>query len=152
MKVKVILSQDILNLGEEGDVREVAGGFARNYLFPKKLALPHTRNNLQMFASRHAAIETRKEAKRTEASGLAERLSAEELKFTMPAGENGKLFGSVNAAMIGEELGKRGYEIERKRIEVPDNHIRQVGSHTVKIKLYGQQEAPIKVVVEAAAP
>jgi large subunit ribosomal protein L9 len=151
MKVKVILSQDILNLGEEGDVREVAAGYARNYLLPRKLASACTRQNLQVFESRRAHIEKRKEVKRTEASGLAERLQAEELKFAMPAGENGKLFGSVNAAMIGEELGKRGYEIERKRIEIPDNHIRQVGAYTIKIKLYGQQEAPIKVVVEAAA-
>ena len=152
MKVKVILSQDILNLGEEGDVREVAAGYARNYLFPKKLAMAHTHKALQLFESRRSHIEQRKEAKRSEASGLAERLSAEELKFTMPAGDNGKLFGSVSAAMIGDELGRRGYEIERKRIEIPDNHIRQVGSHVVKIKLYGQQEAPVKVVVEAAAP
>jgi large subunit ribosomal protein L9 len=151
MKVKVILSQDILNLGEEGDVREVAAGYARNYLLPRKLAAAHTRQNLQVFESRRSHIEKRKEVKRTEASGLAERLQAEELKFAMPAGENGKLFGSVNAAMIGEELGKRGYEIERKRIEIPDNHIRQVGTYTIKVKLYGQQEAPIKVVVEAAA-
>jgi large subunit ribosomal protein L9 len=151
MKVKVILSQDILNLGEEGDVREVAAGYARNYLLPRKLAAAYTRQNLQVFESRRSHIEKRKEVKRTEASGLAERLQAEELKFAMPAGENGKLFGSVNAAMIGEELGKRGYEIERKRIEIPDNHIRQVGTYTIKVKLYGQQEAPIKVVVEAAA-
>jgi len=151
MKVKVILSQDILNLGEEGDVREVASGYARNYLLPKKLAVAHSRRNLQMFESRRAHIENRKDAKRTEATGLAERLGGEELKFVMPAGDNGKLFGSVNAAMVGEELGKRGYDIERKRIEVPDNHIRQVGTYMVKIKLYGQQEAPVKVVVEGAS-
>ena len=151
MKVKVILSQDILNLGEEGDVREVAAGYARNYLLPKKMALGYTRNNLQVFEGRRASIEKRKETKRSEASGLAERLAAEELKFAMPAGDNGKLFGSVNAAMIGEELGRRGYDIERRRIEIPDNHIRQVGTYTVKIKLYGQQEAPIKVVVEPAS-
>jgi large subunit ribosomal protein L9 len=151
MKVKVILSQDILSLGEEGDVREVAGGYARNYLFPKKLAVAHTRNNMRAFETRKAAIDQRKEAKRTEALGLAERLGHEELKFVMPAGDNGKLFGSVNASMIGEELSKKGYEIERKRIEVPDNHIRQVGSYTIKIRLYGQQEAPIKVVVEGAS-
>lgn len=152
MKAKVILSQDILNVGEEGDVREVAGGYARNYLLPKKLAVAYTRHNLQLFESRRAHIEQRRDAKRTEAMSLAERLGVEELKFVMPAGENGKLFGSVKAAMVGEELGKRGYDIERKRIEVPDNHIRQVGTHAVKIKLYGQQEATIRVVVEAAAP
>jgi large subunit ribosomal protein L9 len=150
MKVKVILSQDILSLGEEGDVREVAGGYARNYLFPKKLAVAHTRNNLRVFESRKALIDKRKEDKRTEALGLAERLGHEELKFVMPAGDNGKLFGSVSATMIGDELAKRGYEIERKRIEVPDNHIRQVGTYTVKVKLYGQQEAPVKVMVEGA--
>jgi large subunit ribosomal protein L9 len=151
MKVKVILNQDILNVGEEGDVREVAGGYARNYLLPQKMAVPYTHHSQQVFESRRAQIDTRKEAKRNEASGLAQRLSAEELKFVMPAGDNGKLFGSVSAAMVGEELGKRGYEIERRRIEVPDSHIRQVGTYTVKIKLYGQQEAPVQVVVEAAS-
>ena len=148
--MKIILNQDVVGLGEEGDIREVADGYARNYLLPRKLAVAHSRQSLAQFPSRKSAIEGRKDEKRKEAMGLKERLEAEELKFSMPAGESGKLFGSVNNTLIGTELEKRGYSIEKKRIEVPEHHIRQTGTSTVKVKLYGNEEAALKVVVEAA--
>ncbi len=147
--MKIILNQDVVGLGEEGDIREVAEGYARNYLIPRKLAVPHNKQTLAQFTSRKSAIEGRKDEKRKEAMGLKERLQAEELRFTMPAGESGKLFGSVNNALIGAELEKRGYTLERKRIEVPEHHIRQAGAFTVKVKLYGNEEAALKIVVEA---
>jgi len=148
--MKIILNQDVVGLGEEGDIREVANGYARNFLLPRKLAVQHTRQNLAQFTSRKSAIEGRKDEKRKEAMGLKERLETEELQFSMPAGESGKLFGSVTNALIGAELEKRGYALERRRIEVPEHHIRQTGSFTVKVKLYGNEEAALKVVVEAA--
>jgi large subunit ribosomal protein L9 len=149
--MKIILNQDIAGLGEEGDIKEVANGYARNYLIPKKIASPYTKQNLVELESRRQAIEQRKEEKRREAMSIKERLESEDLVFTMPAGESGKLFGSVNNAMIAQELEARGYSIERKRIEVPEHNIRMVGAHTVKIKLYGQEEANLKIGVEAAA-
>jgi large subunit ribosomal protein L9 len=148
--MKVILNQDVAGLGEEGDIREVASGYARNFLIPRKFALPYSKQNLTQLESRRAAIEQRKEDKRREAMSLKERLEGEELVFTMPAGESGKLFGSVNNAMVVQELEKRGYSIEKKRVEVPEHNIRMVGSYTVKIKLYGNEEAKINVLVEAA--
>jgi len=148
--MKIILNQDVVGLGEEGDIREVADGYARNYLLPRKLAVPHSRQSLAQFSSRKSAIEGRKEEKRKEAMGLKERLEAEEFLFTMPAGESGKLFGSVSGALLAQELEKRGFPIEKKRIEVPEHHIRQTGTFTVKVKLYGNEEAALKVVVEAA--
>jgi large subunit ribosomal protein L9 len=148
--MKVILNQDVAGLGEEGDIREVASGYARNFLIPKQFALPYTKQNLTQLETRRAAIEQRKEDKRREAMSLKERLEGEELVFTMPAGESGKLFGSVNNAMVVQELEKRGYSIEKKRVEVPEHNIRMVGSYAVKIKLYGNEEAQINVVVEAA--
>lgn len=146
--MKIILSNDVLNLGEEGDVREVANGFARNYLLPKKLAVPYNRENLRVLESRRTAIESRKEEKRNTALGLKERLEAEQLKFAMTAGDNGKLFGSVTSSLIGEELDKLGFDIDRRRIEVPEGHIRFTGEYTVRIKLYGQEEAKINLLVE----
>ncbi len=146
--MKIILSNDVINLGEEGDVREVANGFARNYLLPKKLAVPYNRENLRVLESRRTAIESRKEEKRNTALGLKERLEAEQLKFAMTAGDNGKLFGSVTSSLIGEELDKLGFDIDRRRIEVPEGHIRFTGDYTVRIKLYGQEEAKIKLLVE----
>ena len=147
--MKVILNQDVVSLGEEGDVREVRAGYARNYLIPNGFAVAYSKQNLLGLESRKAQIEHRKEAKRTEALGAKESLEAVEIKFVMPAGENGKLFGSVSSALVSEELAKQGFDVERKRIEVPENHIRQIGDHTVKVKLYGQEEALVKVVVEA---
>jgi large subunit ribosomal protein L9 len=147
--MKIILNQDVVGLGEEGDIREVADGYGRNYLLPRKLAVAHSRQNLAQFTSHKSAIEGRKDEKRKEAMGLKERLEAEEILFSMPAGESGKLFGSVNNALVGAELEKRGFTIEKRRIEVPEHHIRQTGTFTVRIKLYGNEEAALKVVVEA---
>ena len=146
--MKIILSNDVINLGEEGDVREVANGFARNYLLPKKLAVAYNRENLRVLESRRTAIESRKEEKRNTALGLKERLEAEQIKFAMTAGDNGKLFGSVTSSLIGEELDKLGFDIDRRRIEVPEGHIRFTGEYTVRIKLYGQEEAKINLLVE----
>ena len=148
--MKVILNQDVIGLGEEGDIKDVADGYARNFLLPKKLAVLNTRQNLAMLEHKRAAIESRKEEKRTEAQGLRERLEAEEVKFSVPAGENGKLFGSVNNTLVAQELEKKGFQIEKKRIEIPEHTIRSVGTYKVKIKLYDKEEASVKVVVEGA--
>jgi large subunit ribosomal protein L9 len=149
--MKVILNKDVLGLGEEGDIKEVATGYARNFLLPNALAVPHTKANLASLERRRGAIDRRREEKRTEALGLKERLEAEELKFAMPAGENGKLFGSVNNATLAAELEKRGYQIEKKRIEVPEHAIRATGTFKARVRLYDKEEAVLKVVVEAAA-
>ena len=149
--MKVILTTDVVGLGEEGDIKDVAAGYARNYLLPRTLAVPHTRENLAALQHRMAAIEKRRDEKRTEALGLKERLEAEEILFAMPAGENGRLFGSVSAAMVAAELEKRGYQIEKKRIEVPEHAIRATGTFKARVRLYDKEEAVLKVVVEAAA-
>jgi large subunit ribosomal protein L9 len=148
--MKVILNQDVPGLGEEGDIKDVANGYARNYLLPKNFALPYSKQNLSRLETRKVAIENRKEEKRREAMSIKERLESEELTFTMPAGDSGKLFGSVNNAMVVQELEKRGYSIEKKRVEVPEHNIRMIGSYKVKVKLYGNEEAQLNVVVEAA--
>ena len=150
--MKVILNQDVIGLGEEGDIREVASGYARNFLLPKALVMPHTKANLATLERRRGAIVRRQDEKRTEALGLKERLEAEEITFAMPAGENGKLFGSVNNATVAAELEKRGYQIEKKRIEVPDHAIRATGTYKARIRLYDKEEAVLKLVVQGAAP
>ena len=149
--MKVILNQDLIGLGEEGDIKEVANGYARNFLLPKKLAVLHTRENLAVLEHKRTAIENRKEEKRKEAQSLRERLEAEEIKFAVPAGENGKLFGSVNNTLVAVELEKKGFQIEKKRIEIPEHTIRSVGIYKVKVKLYDKEEALIKLIVEGTA-
>ena len=145
--MKIILSTDVINLGEEGDVRVVADGYARNYLIPKRLAVPYNSQTLQQFEHRKAAIEARKDEKRKAALGLKEQLQTEELSFSMSAAESGKLFGSVTPGMIAEELEKRGYEIDRRRIEISGDHIRTTGEFEARVKLYGQEEVQLKVNV-----
>ncbi|HTO24226.1 MAG TPA: 50S ribosomal protein L9 [Spirochaetia bacterium] len=155
--MKVILNQDVTGLGEEGDIKDVAPGYARNFLLPQKLAVPHTKEFLAQLEHKRTAIEKRKETKRLEAAGLKERLEAEEIKFSLPAGENGKLFGSVNNANVVTELEKKGYTIEKKRIEIPEHTIRNTGTYKIRIRLYDKEEATVKLIVEgivqhAAAP
>jgi large subunit ribosomal protein L9 len=146
--MKVILNQDVMGLGEEGDIKDVADGYARNFLLPKKLAVPHTKEFLVALEHKRTSIEKRKEEKRLEAAGLKERLEAEELRFSVPAGENGKLFGSVSNVNVAVELEKKGFAIEKKRIEIPEHTIRTTGIYKIRIRLYDKEEATIKLVVE----
>jgi large subunit ribosomal protein L9 len=148
--MKVILNQDVIGLGEEGDIKDVADGYARNFLLPKKLAVPHTKEFLAALEHKRVSIEKRKAEKRLEAAGLKERLEAEELRFSVPAGENGKLFGSVSNANVAVELEKKGYQIEKKRIEIPEHTIRTIGTFKIRIRLYDKEEAIIKLTVEGS--
>lgn len=148
--MKVILKQDVLNLGEEGDICEVARGYARNYLVPQGYAMLYNRSNMMRIEARRAAIEQRKEEKRKAALEISERLGEEELVFMMNAGDNGKLFGAVTAQMIVEELAKRDVVVERKKVDVPEGTIKVVGTYKVGVKLYGDKDAEVTVRVVAA--
>ncbi len=146
-RVKVILNDDVYNLGEEGDVREVAPGYARNFLIRQGLALAFSKRNVALFEQRKEAIEKRKNEKREAAKSFREKIESQVIELEMPAGDTGKLFGSVNSANIAEKLAAEGITIERKKIEVPDNSIKMVGEYNVRIRLYGDEVASIKVIV-----
>jgi large subunit ribosomal protein L9 len=145
--MKVILNKDLSPLGEEGDVKDVAKGYARNYLFPRGIALPYNPQTVKLFESRKEEIEARKEAKRQDAMGLKEKLEALELSITMPAGANGKLYGAVTGQTIADELAKQGFQIERKRIELASAHIKSVGKYKASIKLYESAAAEIQITI-----
>ena len=145
--MKIILNEDVYNLGEEGDVCEVANGYARNYLLPQGLAVNYNKQNLAIFESRKEAIEKRKEEKRQAAQSLKQKLEGLSLTVKMPAGETGKLFGSVNNAVIADALEKEGVTIERKKIDVASTSIKMIGKYSVLIKLYSGETARIEVLV-----
>lgn len=147
--MKIILNEDVYNLGEEGDVCEVANGYARNYLLPQGLAVVFNRQNASIFEHKKEAIEKRKEEKRKAALDLKERLEGLSLAIKMPAGETGKLFGSVNNAVIADALEKEGVNIERKKIDVPSSSMKMIGKYTVLIKLYSGETAKIEVVISS---
>jgi len=147
--MKVILNKDLATLGEEGDVKEVAKGYARNYLFPRGIALPYTPRMIKIIEGRRAEIEQRKEQKRLDARGLKEKLDSFELSLTMPAGANGKLYGAVTNQTIADELARNGFQIERKRIELAGNGFKSVGKYKANIRLYENQSAEITITIIA---
>jgi large subunit ribosomal protein L9 len=149
--MKVILNQDVKHLGEEGDVKDVATGFARNYLFPRNFAVPHNAATIAYFAGRKAEIEAKKALKRADAASLKEKLEATVLTFVMPAGSNGKLYGAVTNQTIADEFKKLGFEIERKRIEIPGLTFKSVGKYHISVRLYESSSASVAVVVDAQA-
>lgn len=149
--MKIILNQDVVHLGEEGDVVEVKDGYARNYLLPTKTAVIYNKANAALFKSRAAAIEKRKAEKRAASASLKERLDGVSLTIIVPAGESGKLFGSVTSAMVQSELQKLGFEIEKKKIEVATHAIKMTGTYTVVVHLYENDLSHIKLVVMSEA-
>ncbi|BDC93440.1 LSU ribosomal protein L9P [Treponema bryantii] len=147
--MKVILNVDVKALGEEGDVKNVANGYARNFLLPRNLAVPYNEATVAIFEGRKAEIEARKEQKRKDSASLKEKLEAASIELTMPAAANGKLYAAVTANVVAEALAKLGFEIERKRIEIPGSTIKSVGTFKATIKLYEAQTAEIHVAVKA---
>jgi large subunit ribosomal protein L9 len=147
--MKVILNKDLSTLGEEGDVKDVAKGYARNYLFPRGIALPYTEKTVKLFEARQEEIDARKAAKRQDAMGLKEKLEALELVIAMPAGANGKLYGAVTNQTVADELTKQGFPTERKRVELPGNSFKSVGKYKVAVKLYESASAEVGLTVEA---
>ncbi|MBQ9283121.1 MAG: 50S ribosomal protein L9 [Treponema sp.] len=147
--MKVILYTDVKHLGEMGDVKNVATGYARNFLFPHMYAVPYNDQTVAYFDSRKEEIEARKEQKRKDAASLKDKLEAITVELKMPAAANGKLFGSVSALTVSEYLAKNGYDIERKRIEIPGVTIKSVGNYHCTIHLYEASVAEVKISVTA---
>lgn len=149
--MKIILNQDVIHLGEEGDVVVVKDGYARNYLLPTGAAVIYNKTNAAMFAQRAEAIEKRKLEKRAASASLKEKLDQVVLKITVPAGDSGKLFGSVTSIMVQAELAKLGFEIERKKLDVPTHAIKMTGTYTVVAHLYENDNSHIKLIVQSEA-
>jgi large subunit ribosomal protein L9 len=145
--MKIILNQDVPNLGEIGDVKDVAAGYARNFLLPRDLAVVYNTKTVAVFAKKQAEIDGIKASKRQASTSLKEQLEAEELAISMPAGANGKLYGAVNNAMIADELLKKGIQVDRKKIEVPSRAIKSTGNYKVLVHLYEKEEATVRVAI-----
>jgi len=145
--MKVILNKDLAPLGEEGDVKDVAAGYARNFLFPRNIAVPFNAQTKKLFEGRKAEIEKRKQEKRNDAAGLKEKIESINLEITMPAGANGKLYGSVTSQSIADEFAKHGHQIERKRIEISGASIKNTGKYKVIVKLYESAFAEVNLTV-----
>jgi len=145
--MKVILLGDLETLGYEGDIADVARGYARNYLIPKGLAVEASEANLKALEMRRKKILAKRTKDKEEAEGVRERLSEITIRVKAKAGEEGKLYGSVTSRDIAQQLDAQGVEIDRRKIII-DEAIRSLGEFQVPIKLHPEVVATIKVVVE----
>ncbi len=145
--MKVILLQDVKGHGKKGDVVNASDGYARNYLFPRNLAVEATSKNLNDLKNKQAAENKRKEAQLEEARKQAEAISGLEVVVKAKSGENGKLFGSVTNTEIGDTLKRQhNISIDRKKIVLPEP-IRSLGSFQLEVKVYPEITAKLNVKV-----
>lgn len=151
MKMQVILRKDVENLGDAGTVQTVSGGFARNYLIPRGLAVAATPGELKVLAENQRVRDMKIARQERELQSLADRLSGQRLTFEARAGENGRLYGSITAGDIADKLTAAvGQEIDRRKV-VLDEAIRTVGEHTVSVHLVGKLRPQVTIVVNAIA-
>ena len=147
--MKVILLQELKGRGGEGDVIEVARGFAVNYLLPRKVAIEATKGNLKHLEQRSHNINTREEQRLTEAAALAGKLDGKTVKVEAKVGEEGRLFGSVTTAHIEAAIADQlGVEIDRRKIET-HGHIKEIGAHEITVSVYRDVKAELTVDVVA---
>jgi large subunit ribosomal protein L9 len=144
--MRVILKQDVDNLGRKGDIVNVAAGFGRNYLIPKKMALEVTPSNVKMIEIERQALKKKWEKERLSYQDLIRRLNELTIVFSRKAGEKDMIFGSVSAADVKEELDKLGFDIEKKKIAL-DEPIKRLGNYTIPVKVFHDDRASLKVEV-----
>ncbi len=148
--MEVILKEDIIALGSRGDVVKVAEGYGRNYLLPRKLAIQANAANKKVIEQMKAAAVRRSAKEKAGAEALAQQFDGVSVSFQRRSGENDQLFGSVTSADIAEALAKKGFEVDRRKIQLHEP-LKTVGEFTIPIKLHKEVTAHFKVVVEKEA-
>jgi large subunit ribosomal protein L9 len=146
--MKVLLIRTVSDLGRAGEVVDVAGGYARNYLFPKKLATKATKSAMKSADIYRKRAEEEERQLENAAAALAEKLSSVSISFSKTSDESGHLYGSVTERDIASGLVKSGFEIDRRQVRLPDGHLKSVGEHEVEIILHGDISGKIRVLVE----
>lgn len=148
--MQIILQEDVEKLGTRGQVVEVAEGYARNFLLPRKLALAATPENLKRLEKMRTVFAKREATEKESAQKLAELLASVTLTLARKAGENDQLFGSVTSGDVADALAAKGYSIDKRKIQL-DEPIKLVGEYPVPIKLHHDVTTSVKLVVEREA-
>ena len=146
--MKILLSQDVEQLGKMGDIVTVKDGYARNYLIPQRKAIQATEQNILNIQAEAEKRKEKEAKKRADLNALAERLNKLTIKFTLKAGEDDKLFGSVTSQMIIDELSSQGFNIDKKEIEIDDS-IKTLGNYFIHINLGYDLKAKVKIKVSS---
>ena len=144
--MEVILREHVEHLGERGEIVKVADGYARNYLLPRNLALPATEGNRRHVERERKIVEAREAESKAQAEGLAAQLSAIDISIARRVGDTEQLYGSVTAADIADFLKSKGFEIDRRKLILPEA-IKALGEYDVPLKLHRQVSVPLKVKV-----
>ncbi len=147
--MKVLLLKDIRRLGKAGEVKEVADGYARNYLIPRNLAVPATPGAIKRTEVQEAIEAQQEERVRTDATAFADRLAATALTFKVRASEDGRLYGSITSADIAEEIEKQlGRAVDKRKVDL-ESPLRKLGNYKVSVRLGAGVNAEVTVNVEA---
>ena len=147
--MKVILQKDIPNLGDAGDIKEVADGYARNFLLPKKMVMVASEAGSRIIEHQKKIIKLKKEKRKKISEESAKGINGKELHISVQIGEEGKLFGSVTSIDIARKLKEEGFEIDKRKINL-ENPIKELGEYEIIIKLDEGVSATVKVFVEQA--
>lgn len=145
--MKVILTTDVDSIGYMGEIKEVKRGLARNYLLPKSLAVEATPGNIKIWDQKQRIVEKHQIKRKEDAENLSASLSALTCYIKVKVGEEGKLFGSVTAQNISDELAAKGFKISKKDI-VLDSPIKETGAYDIAIKIHPEVRASVKIEVE----
>jgi large subunit ribosomal protein L9 len=148
--MEVILREHVEHLGRRGDVVKVADGYARNYLLPRKLALTVTEGNRKQIERERQIVEKREADERVAAEAMAARFVGLEIAIGRRVGETEALYGSVTSADIAEALAAKGFEVDRRRVQLAEP-IKQLGEFDVPVRLHRDVTATVKVVVTREA-
>jgi large subunit ribosomal protein L9 len=144
--MEVILREHVDHLGRRGEIVKVSDGYARNYLLPRKLALPATEGNKKHVERERRIMETREAEEKSGAESIAARLAAIDITIARRVGETDQLYGSVTAADITDYLKSKGFEVDRRKLILPEA-IKSIGEHNVPLKLHREVTVPLKVKV-----
>ena len=145
--MKVILKQDIKGVGKKDDIINANDGYARNFLFPKNLAVPADKGNMANLEARKSSENHRKELEKKEAMELAKKIEGILLKLPVKSGENGKVFGSITAKEIADKLDTQyKIKVDKKKITLAEP-IKVLGTFTIDIKLYDGVNTKLKIDV-----
>ncbi|HVF68777.1 MAG TPA: 50S ribosomal protein L9 [Pyrinomonadaceae bacterium] len=142
----VLLREDVDNLGARGEIVKVKAGYARNYLLPRKLAVEATAGNVKRIEAERAALLKKEARERTTAEAQSSVMKSVHLKFERKVGEHGLLYGSVTAMHIADALKEKGYEVDRRRIQLSEP-IKETGDFTVTVRLHREVNVEIPVTV-----
>ena len=148
--MEVILKEDVTKLGSRGDVVKVAEGYGRNFLLPHKLAIEATSGNRKVVEQMRAAALRRSAKEKAQAEELSKQFDGLSVSFQRRSGENDQLFGSVTSSDIAEALEKKGFSLDRRKIQIHEP-LKTVGEFTIPVKLHKDVTAHLKVVIEKEA-